>query len=286
MTVPAAGRPTDVATRVAAVALAVSVVGSVLLAVVYWRGGNVQLEGLGLFLALTGMGVALIVWGRHLLDDGTAVEPREQLATSASDREAFERSIERDDRPDRRTLLRRMLMGSVGALGLALVFPLRSLGPQPTEEALETSPWRDGLRLVDQDGGAIVVDQLPVGGLVTAFPEGSPGSADGQLALLRLQPGLVEPRPGREDWSPEGLVAYSRVCTHAGCPVGLYLADTHELLCPCHQSAFDALRGAAPTRGPAARPLPQLPLRLDTQGVVIAAGDLSAPVGPAWWSRP
>jgi len=117
VTAPAAGRPTEVAARVAAVALAVSVVGSVLLAVVYWRGGNVQLEGLGLFLALTGMGVALIVWGRHLLDDGTAVEHREQLATSASDREAFERSIERDDRPDRRILLRRMLMGSVGALG-------------------------------------------------------------------------------------------------------------------------------------------------------------------------
>jgi ubiquinol-cytochrome c reductase iron-sulfur subunit len=85
---------------------------------------------------------------------------------------------------------------------------------------------------------------------------------------------------------PEGLIAVSKVCTHAGCPVGLYQATTHQLLCPCHQSAFDVLDGAKPVFGPAAAPLPQLPLEIDADGHVRSRGDFVAPIGPAWWSRP
>jgi ubiquinol-cytochrome c reductase iron-sulfur subunit len=122
-------------------------------------------------------------------------------------------------------------------------------------------------------------------GLVTVFPEGHAGSADGQAVLVRVDPGVLVLRPGREDWSPEGLIVYSKVCTHAGCPVGLYQAETHQLLCPCHQSAFDVLDEAKPVFGPAAAALPQLPIRIDTDGFLRARGDFPEPVGPSFWRR-
>ena len=94
-----------------------------------------------------------------------------------------------------------------------------------------------------------------------------------------------KPRPGREDWTVDDLVAYSKLCTHAGCPVGLYQANSGLLLCPCHQSTFAVLDGARPIFGPAARSLPQLPLGLNEQGELIARGDFSGPVGPGFWDR-
>ena len=108
---------------------------------------------------------------------------------------------------------------------------------------------------------------------------------DAQTVLVRVGDGTLAPRPGRESWSPEGLLAFSKVCTHAGCPVGLYQADTHQLLCPCHQSAFDVLDRARPTFGPATRALPQLPLVVDDEGYVRAQSDFHEPVGPAYWDR-
>ena len=124
-----------------------------------------------------------------------------------------------------------------------------------------------------------------MGSLVTVFPEGHPNDADAVAVLVRARPGTIETGRGREDWSPEGFIAYSKVCTHAGCPVGLYLADTQTLLCPCHQSEFDVADRAKPLSGPAARPLPQLPLQITADGELVARGDFSEPTGPAWWSR-
>ena len=129
------------------------------------------------------------------------------------------------------------------------------------------------------------MSDVPLDGLVTVFPEGSPDSGDGQAVLMQVDPGLIQPRPGREDWSPSGFIAYSKVCTHAGCPVGLYQAEAHELLCPCHQSTFDVLNGAKPLFGPAAGALPQLPLTIDSDGILRATGDFSSPVGPVFWHR-
>jgi len=124
---------------------------------------------------------------------------------------------------------------------------------------------------------------VPIGGLVTVFPEGHAGSADGQAVLMRVEPGLIVPVPGRETWTPQGYVVYSKICTHAGCPVGLYQRETQQLLCPCHQSTFDVLHHAKPVFGPAAAPLPQLPLALGIDGFLRATGDFSEPVGPAFW---
>ena len=129
------------------------------------------------------------------------------------------------------------------------------------------------------------VGDLEVGGVITVFPEGNVGSADSQTLLIRLANHAVTTRPGRETWAPEGYVAYSKVCTHAGCPVGLYQAGTERLLCPCHQSTFDVLDGARPVFGPAARSLPQLPLAVDGSGYVVSRGDFSGPVGPGFWDR-
>jgi ubiquinol-cytochrome c reductase iron-sulfur subunit len=126
---------------------------------------------------------------------------------------------------------------------------------------------------------------VPMGGLVTVFPEGAPGSADSQAVLMRVEPNLLQLAADRKDWAPDGYVVYSKICTHAGCPVGLYEAQRHELLCPCHQSTFDVLRGAKPVFGPAAVSLPQLPIEINANGQLVARGDFSDPVGPAFWHR-
>jgi ubiquinol-cytochrome c reductase iron-sulfur subunit len=252
------------------------------LAAVYLEGGQPQLEGILLAVAFGGLAFGLVWWARTLLPNELSVQERHDLATSEPDREAFEDDLERGH-VDRRHFLLRALGVGLGGLGVAALFPIRSLGPSPGR-ALYRTPWRRGLKLVTESGTPVRVADVPFGGLVTVFPEGSPGSADGQAVLMRVQPGQLTPAPGRESWTPDGLVAYSKICTHAGCPVGLFEASTNQLLCPCHQSAFDVLHGARPVFGPAAAPLPQLPLSI-VGDEIQADGDFSDPVGPAFWRR-
>jgi ubiquinol-cytochrome c reductase iron-sulfur subunit len=137
--------------------------------------------------------------------------------------------------------------------------------------------------MVTDAGRLVRATDLTVGGVLTVFPEGYEGAADSQTLLLRL-PFDVE-APGPPGATVEGLCAFSKICTHAGCPVGLYQATTQELFCPCHQSIFDVPEGAVPTAGPATRPLPQLPLEVDAEGYVIAKDDFPEPVGPGFWNR-
>ncbi len=269
--------------RVAALFLGSSA-SAVALAVVYWRGGQPQLEGLFLGLALAGVACGFVIWGNRLLPQGPVIGDRHQLSSSEAEVEDAEEDFERGGAITRRTLVVRSLGLAVGGLGVAALFPIRSLGPRPGRALVET-PWGAGVRAITEDGRLVRADDVPVEGLVTVFPEGFPGSADGQAVLIRLAPGLLQPKPGREDWSPGGLVAYSKICTHAGCPVGLYQATSHQLLCPCHQSTFDVLHHAVPELGPAAAPLPQLPLAIDADGYVVARADFSEPVGPSFWRR-
>ncbi len=254
------------------------------LGVVYWRGGQPQLEGSLLALAFAGLCVGFVTWATHLLPQGPFTDERHSLPSSAADRAGLDEDVERGGALSRRKLLLRCLGVATAALGGAALFPIRSLGPRPGR-SLKVTPWRRGLRLVTEDGRPVRAADVPSGGLVTVFPQGSPGSADGQAVLIRVPERLIRPEPGRAGWTPEGLVAYSKLCTHAGCPVGLYQAETHQLLCPCHQSSFDVLRHARPVFGPAAAPLPQLPLRVTGDGYIEATGDFSAPVGPAFWGR-
>ena len=214
--------------------------------------------------------------GRRLRDvgqpphaPGPFVDARHDPEASEAELDELEADVERGGILTRRKLILRSLGLAAGGLGVAALFPIRSLGPSPGRALLET-PWRDGVRVVTDDGRPVLAADVPLEGLVTVFPEGHPGSADGQAVLVRVGPACFTPLPGREDWAPDGLVAYSKVCTHAGCPVGLYQADSHELLCPCHQSSFDVLDDAEPVFGPAAAPLPQLPLRIDGEGYLVA----------------
>jgi ubiquinol-cytochrome c reductase iron-sulfur subunit len=214
---------------------------------------------------------------------GPFEEPRE-LPTSEAEQEAFERDLEQGGVLGRRKILIGGLVAAAGSLGIAALFPIRSLGPSPGKSLVRT-PWRRGRRLVTDGNVPIRAIDVPLEGLVTAFPEGRPGSADGQIVLIRTTPGILRPGAGRETWSPNGFIAYSKVCTHAGCPVGLYQAETHQLLCPCHQSAFDVLNEAKVVFGPAFRALPQLPLAIDPQGFLIAQSDFHEPIGPSYWNR-
>ncbi|MGH2661603.1 MAG: ubiquinol-cytochrome c reductase iron-sulfur subunit [Actinomycetota bacterium] len=269
-----------------AVAFALSIVAGLAVTVVYALGGQPQVEGALLAVALGGLGAGLILWGKRLIGEGELTEERERGPSPAAERDAAEGAIARgQEEIGRRRFLSRLLFGALGALGLAALFPIRSLGPSPGRTLFRTR-WTPGARLVNEDGVPVTAADLQVGSVITVFPEGHVGAADSQTLLIRVEPALLRLPPERLEEAPDGHVAYSKVCTHAGCPVGLYQAQTHLLLCPCHQSSFDVLEGAAPVFGPAARPLPQLPVEIDGDGFLRARSDFPEPVGPGYWDRP
>jgi ubiquinol-cytochrome c reductase iron-sulfur subunit len=273
------------AERRAAVALAVAILAGIGLFVVYFSGGQTQVEGILFAIAFGALGITLGIWANHLLDAREVVEERHELTSGATGRQAFEDALVEEVGPviGRRSMLLKLLAGAGGALGLALLLPVLSLGPAPGN-TLKRTPWARGKRVVDENGEPVTIDTVPQDGFLTVFPEGAEGAADAQTLLIHVRPGSLKLPPERMAGVPEGThVAYSKLCTHAGCPVGLYRAESQSLICPCHQSQFDVSDGAKPFFGPAARPLPQLPLGVDDQGVLIAQGDFSAPVGPAFW---
>jgi ubiquinol-cytochrome c reductase iron-sulfur subunit len=251
-------------------------------AAVYWTSDQPQLEGALLALAFAGLAYGFVVWGKRLLPQGPFVEDRPAMSSSEASREAFEDDFTREGTWDRRSVIVRALGLALGALGVAVMSPLRSLGPNP-DHILDHTPWRPGTRLVTPDGTPVTAGSVPLDGLVTVFPEGFTDSESGQVVLIRVAPSLLGLAPGPPEWMPDGFIAFSKVCTHAGCPVGLYQAGTHQLLCPCHQSSFDVLKGGKVVFGPAGGPLPQLPLMVDARGFLRARGDFPTPVGPVFW---
>ena len=253
----------------AAVFFMLSALGAVGLATTYVLDKSARWQGLALFFTLGGLALGFVTWANHLMPSGPFEEARHPLPSGEAEAQEAEETFEEGAVISRRTLLTRALITAGAATGVVALFPLRSLGPRPGNQLAHT-PWRRGVRAITDDGRLVRAADVPLQGLVTIFPEGHPGSADGQAALVHLD---------------SGLVAYSRVCTHAGCPVGLYDADHHQLVCPCHQSAFDVLDAAKPVFGPAAAALPQLPLTVDADGYVVATGDFSGAVGPAYWHK-
>ncbi|MGH3075681.1 MAG: ubiquinol-cytochrome c reductase iron-sulfur subunit, partial [Gaiellales bacterium] len=189
---------------------------------------------------------------------------------------------------------RRLLAGTgaAAAAGLAgaVVVPLASLGPWMGSRLVD-SPWRRGTGLVDIEGRPIGVDALEPGGFLTAFAAGADIDAAGSpIVVVRLEPSQLRLPAARKTWAPDGLVAYSKICTHAGCAVSmlrspLFSAHVPEpaLVCPCHYSTFDVADGGTVLFGPAGRPLPQLPLSIQPDGTLAAGGPLSGDVGPAWF---
>ncbi len=231
---------------------------------------------LGLLLGVTfaAIAVALVQWAARLLPSRPHVEERPPMQESRQSRPAFEATAGRKVDQTPAILRRTAVLGGLGLVA-ALLVPLRSLLPRGLDpmERLTTTPWRRGMRTMTADGELVRVDDLAVGSFVTVFPEGMPEADDATAVLIVVDPG---PADG-------GLLAFSKLCTHAGCPVGLYEQTTQQLFCPCHQSVFDVLDGARPVAGPAARPLPRLPVVVDESGYVVADGDFDGQVGPTVW---
>jgi ubiquinol-cytochrome c reductase iron-sulfur subunit len=248
---------------------------AVLFAISLLMGASMVVYGSALAGALLLLSIAVRRYFVARYPDVTAVEPRVQLGDEQDDDESL---AEVEAVGGRRTFLTRALIGAAGLVGLSLAVPIASLGPSPGD-TLRRTRWGKGVRLVTGDGEPVRPVDVAEGGIATIWPEGAVAHERSAVVLIRLrQPAQ---NPTRLDWIVDDLVAYSKVCTHAGCPVALYRERDNALFCPCHQSTFAASQGAVPTFGPAARALPQLPLGTDSAGYLVALSDFEAQVGPA-----
>lgn len=258
-------------------------------------GLSTKILGVGLGLALFCIGAGAIHWAKTLMPDDEIESVRKPMRSSEEDRAEAVAALKEGSAGaglGRRKLIRNSLLGALAPLGLLAIIPLRDLGPLPGD-SLNHTAWRKGKRLVtDPTGSPIKASDVPIGGVVHVQPEGIddlPQSinerAKAAALVIRLAPEDLHERADRKGWSYNGIVCYSKICTHVGCPVGLYEQQTHHLLCPCHQSTFDVTQNCAVIFGPAARPLPQLKLGVDADGYLIAEQDFQEPVGPSFWER-
>lgn len=262
---------------------AVSFAGGFGFLVTYWTGGSNEMLGATLAAFFAGLGTGLVWWARRLTVHKEATEPREPHRSPPEEREAAATQFELGAHEiQRRGLLCWLSAIGLGFIAAMVISSLRSFGFNPYT-ALYTRVWKAGQRLVTQDGRPIQVNSMPPGSTAIVFPEDSIGSEKAQTVLIRVHPSLLQLPADRAGWAAQGYVAYSRICTHAGCAVGMYEVTAHLLMCPCHQSTFDVLRAAQPTGGPAARPLPQLPLYADDKGFLRAAAGFSQNPGPGFW---
>lgn len=266
----------------------ISVLGGIGFVVAYWTTNSNVLLGGCLALCFLGFGCALVFWSHWLMRQREVSAPREPLPSDPQEYEAlFEEIYPREPNIHRRKLLVGMSTAVVTTVAAAWISVFRSFfGASPYGAPLASTIWKRGQLLITDTGEVASVHSLKPGGAVIVFPENLYGYVSAQTILLRVPEQYLRLPNGRADWAPMGYLAYSRVCTHAGCPVGLFETENDLLLCPCHQSTFNVLDGAEPTGGPAARPLPQLPLYVDRDGNLRAGGGFTAPPGPAYWSIP
>jgi len=276
--------------RTAVAAFAFAVAGGLAAAVGYATESTDELLGLGLAVALTGIGVGLVAWAKFLDLDEHVAQRRDRLATTPVEQDELDAEIDSTiELFGRRRLLLGLSAAAILSMVIGFVGPLGSLGPKPRGERRRTS-WRAGARLVTADGAPIEASAQPFGELVTVFPDGAVGLDDSQVIVMKVPPAQLTARTAAGA-TADGWVAYSKICTHAGCSVGLLGVDTRppetltQLVCPCHQSVFDPLDGARPVGGPATRSLPQLGLDVDAAGFLIATGDFDRPVGPLAWDE-
>ncbi|HEX7739753.1 MAG TPA: Rieske 2Fe-2S domain-containing protein [Marmoricola sp.] len=270
-------------------------------------GASTLWLGVTLGLALLFIGIGAIQWARKLMGDEEIVEYRHSASSSEEDREeaiaAFTQGVE-ESGIGRRSLVRNSLLVAMGSLGLPAIVALRDLGPLPGHKLYHTV-WKKGMRVVQDVGfNAIKPSDMVVGQLVNAEPavfdpkntnaDGEPeydgtalldATAKAAVILVRMDPDDIKAPAGRENWGIDGILCFSKICTHVGCPISLWEQQTHHLLCPCHQSTFDLADGGKVVFGPAARPLPQLPITLDSEGYIVAQSDFHEPVGPSFWER-
>jgi ubiquinol-cytochrome c reductase iron-sulfur subunit len=251
-----------------------------------------QYLGLALGLSFAFVAAALIVVARQLVVTEELEEDYPLPGHPTTQEELEQLVVESGDRFTRKRLLLAGAGAAAGALGAALVVPALSLGPFLDTDAFYETPWRRGVRLVDERGRPFLLGEIERETFYTAYPEGAGREELGSpLVVVRFEPAQLHLPAQRRGWAPGGVVAYSKICTHAGCAIALFRKPTFPpvdpgpaLVCPCHYSTFDPTRAAKVIFGPAGRPLPQLPLFLNREnGELRAAGNFSGPVGPSWW---
>lgn len=251
--------------------------------------------GLGMAFGLFFIGIGAVHWAKTLMPDQEVIAYRHELKSEPEDRDALVKAAKEGAHAaglGRRPLIKRSLIGAAALAGLPGVIMLRDLGPLPGKE-LEKTNWKTGTRLVTDPGDRpIKASDLEVGAVAQVLPELLPGQkrtlediGKDAVLLIRLRPAEFQLTPERLSWTHEGIIAFSKICSHMGCAVALYEQTTKHLLCPCHQSTFDVTRAAKVIFGPSARPLPQLAITVDSEGHLIAKQPFTEAVGPSFWER-
>ena len=253
--------------------------------------------GLGITLGMLGIGLGAIYWAKNLMSGDEITEQRHTTRGTDATRARAVEIIKLGNEESgfgRRTLIRNSLIGALLVTPLPAIVLFRDLAPaEDPVEGLSHTMWKKGTRLThDPSGVPIKASEVTLGSVVHVIPEGLNDKHDrleekakAAVLLMRLKPEDLNVSAGRESWNYNGIVAYSKICTHVGCPVALYEQQTHHLLCPCHSSTFDVTRECEVTFGPAKRPLPQLPITIDDEGYLVARSDFHEPVGPSFWER-
>ncbi len=256
--------------------------------------------GLTFGVAVLLIGVGAIQWAKKLMADEEMVDERHPLGSPKEDQDAALAMFQAGTAESgfvERTLVRRTLIGALALFPIPFVVLLRDMGPLPGD-SLRHTIWRKGSRIVvDVTGQPLRPEDLNIGTLVSASPadldeiqeeEGTQNArAKASIILVRMTPQEIRSQqaPAGETWDHQGILAFSKICTHVGCPIALYQQRTHHLLCPCHQSTFDLADSGAVVFGPAARRMPQLPITVDSEGYLVAQSDFTEPVGPSFWER-
>ncbi|RKR74285.1 ubiquinol-cytochrome c reductase iron-sulfur subunit [Frondihabitans australicus] len=253
--------------------------------------------GLGISLGLLSIGIGAVHWSKTLMPSRELTEMRHLTRGSEPTRQKAAEVFELGNKESgfgRRALIRNSLFGALVAFILPGVVIFRDLGPKTDPNVvLKHTLWKKGMHLtIDPTGTRIKASDVTLGSVFHVIPENLLTSEDmleekakAAVLLMRLKPEDLHEPAGRENWQYNGIVAYSKICTHVGCPVALYEQQTHHLLCPCHQSTFDVTENCKVIFGPASRPLPQLPIMVDDEGYLVAQSDFHEPVGPSFWER-
>jgi ubiquinol-cytochrome c reductase iron-sulfur subunit len=256
----------------------------------FWLGMTM---GVGLFC----VGAGAIHWAKKLMPDVEEVSDRHPLGGEPYEREVAVEDFLAGTQSSgflKYKMIRRTLIGALALTPLFAVPLLRDLGPLPGTR-LRNTLWANGIRIVtDPTLNPLRPEDIPFGGLVSCVPANLAGveEAEGTLnerakapvVLVRLRPDEIVAQQGK-NWDYQGILCYSKICTHVGCPTALYEQKTHHLLCPCHQSTFDLSDAGKVVFGPAARAMPQLAITVDADGYLVARGDFTQPVGPSFWER-
>ncbi|GAB3924209.1 cytochrome bc1 complex Rieske iron-sulfur subunit [Microlunatus endophyticus] len=258
--------------------------------------------GLTLGIGVLLIGLATQQWARQLMANNEVVEERHPAYSPADANEEALRQLNvgiDESGVPRRKMLIFSALGAVGILAAPALVLLTDLGPVAgpnyRRKTYETTLWKEGIRLVnDITYTPLKPEDLSIGQLVNGVPENlkelsgtefNNAKAKCPIVVVRMNPADIKIPANRQDWQVSGILAYSKICTHVGCPISLWEQQTHHLLCPCHQSTFDLADSGRVLFGPAARALPQLPIKVNDEGYLVARSGFPVPVGPSFFER-